>query len=175
MMNRVKFVLCGKEYVLQTEDAPSYVYQLAKNLEKRISDITENNPRVSVHSAVMMVALSTMDELTKANNSVEVIRSQVKEYVDEAGKARLERDAAMREIDALRAKIEQLENLNKLKSLKESIQADEAASGKKSRKSAKNAAAAVVKKQAETPAEPVAVPETETAEQLSLTPPPEEA
>ena len=125
MMNRVKVVLCGKEYVLQTEDAPSYVYQLAKNLEKRISDITENNPRVSAHSAVMMVALSTMDELTKANNSVEVIRSQVKEYVDEAGKARLERDAALREIDVLKAKIEQLENLNKLKSLKESIQNDE--------------------------------------------------
>ncbi|MBP0966254.1 MAG: cell division protein ZapA [Oscillospiraceae bacterium] len=125
MKQRVKVVLCGKEYALQTEDAPSYVYQLAKNLEKRISDITENNPRVSAHSAVMMVALSTMDELTKANNSVEVIRSQVKEYVDEAGKARLERDAALREIDVLKAKIEQLENLNKLKSLGESIRSSE--------------------------------------------------
>ena len=125
MKQRVKVVLCGKEYALQTEDAPSYVYQLAKNLEKRISDITENNPRVSAHSAVMMVALSTMDELTKANNSVEVIRSQVKEYVDEAGKARLERDAALREIDVLKAKIEQLENLNKLRALSESIRSSE--------------------------------------------------
>ena len=125
MINRVKVVLCGREYVLQTEDAPSYVYQLAKNLEKRISDITENNPRVSSHSAVMMVALSTMDELTKANNSVEVIRSQVKEYVDEAGKARLERDAALREIDVLKAKIEQLENINKLKALKDTIPSDD--------------------------------------------------
>lgn len=124
MMNRVKVVLCGKEYVLQTEDAPSYVYQLAKALEKRISDITENNPRVSAHSAVMMVALSTMDEMTKANNSIEVIRSQVKEYVDEAGKARLERDAALREIEVLKAKVEQLENLLKLKTLKESIESD---------------------------------------------------
>lgn len=150
MMNRVKVVLCGKEYVLQTEDAPSYVYQLAKSLEKRISDITENNPRVSAHSAVMMVALSTMDELTKANNSVEVIRSQVKEYVDEAGKARLERDAALREIDVLHAKIEQLENLLKLKSLKDSI--DEPAP-----------APAPKKKPAPQPA-----PEEPAAEQLAL-------
>lgn len=109
MLNRLKVVLCGKEYLLQTEDAPSYVYQLAKTLEKRISEITETNPRVSVHSAVMMVALSTMDELTKANNNIEVIRSQVKEYVDEAGKVRMERDSVMREVDALRAKVEQLE------------------------------------------------------------------
>ena len=86
-----------------------------------------------------MVALSTMDELTKANNSVEVIRSQVKEYVDEAGKARLERDAALREIDVLKAKIEQLENLNKLKDLKESIQADEA--GRRKKKPAQQAEA----------------------------------
>lgn len=119
MKQRVKVVLCGKEYALLTEDAPSYVYQLAKTLEKRISDITENNPRVSSHSAVMMVALSTMDELTKANNSIEVIRSQVKEYVDEVGKARLERDAALREVETLRGKIEQLENLSRLRSLKE--------------------------------------------------------
>lgn len=127
MLNRLKVVLCGKEYVLQTEDAPSYVYQLAKTLEKRISDITESNPRISTHSAVMMVALSTMDELTKANNNIEVIRSQVKEYVDDAGKLRMERDAGLREIDVLRAKVEQLENLLKLKSLKDSIDSDRAA------------------------------------------------
>lgn len=130
MMSRVKVVLCGKEYVLQTEEAPSYVYQLAKTLEKRISDITEKSPRISAHSAVMMVALSTMDELTKANTGVEVIRSQVKEYVDEAGKARMERDAALREIDVLKAKIEQLENLLKLKSLKESIDAEQGIAAK---------------------------------------------
>lgn len=127
MLNRLKVVLCGKEYVLQTEDAPSYVYQLAKTLEKRISDITEANHRISVHSAVMMVALSTMDELTKANTNIEVIRSQVKEYVDEAGKVRMERDAVMREVDVLRAKVEQLENLLKLKELGESIKSDIAA------------------------------------------------
>ena len=155
MINRVKVVLCGREYVLQTEDAPSYVYQLAKNLEKRISDITEENPRVSAHSAVMMVALSTMDELTKANNSVEVIRSQVKEYVDEAGKARLERDAALREIDVLKAKIEQLENLNKLKSLKESI-------GEEQQSKKKHAPA-------EKTEQPEAEPEAEAAEESGET------
>ena len=154
MINRVKVVLCGREYVLQTEDAPSYVYQLAKNLEKRISDITEENPRVSAHSAVMMVALSTMDELTKANNSVEVIRSQVKEYVDEAGKARLERDAALREIDVLKAKIEQLENLNKLKSLKDSI--GEEQQGKKKH----SAPAPAEESAAEAPAEESAAEES---------------
>ena len=134
MVNRVKVVLCGNEYILRTEDAPSYVYQLAKSLEKSIKENMEKNPSISSHSAVMMVALSTMDELTKANNSIEVIRSQVKEYVDEAGKARLERDAALREIDVLKAKIEQLENLSKLKSLRETAKADEQAAREQEKK-----------------------------------------
>jgi len=124
MQTRVKVVLCGKEYILATEDSPSYVYQVAKTLEKRISDITEKDPRISPHSAVIMAAFSTMDELTKANNAVEVIRTQLKEYVDEAGQARLGRDAALREIDALRAKVEQLENLLKLRDLKQDAQND---------------------------------------------------
>ena len=127
MKTRVKVVLCGKEYILATEDSPSYVYQVAKNLERRISDITERDPRISPHSAVIMAAYSTMDEMTKATSAVEVIRSQVKEYVDEAGKARLERDAALREIDALKAKVEQLENLLKLRELKESAESDKPA------------------------------------------------
>ncbi|MBR5371787.1 MAG: cell division protein ZapA [Oscillospiraceae bacterium] len=122
MQTRVKVVLCGKEYILATEDSPSYVYQVAKTLEKRISDITEKDPRISPHSAVIMAAFSTMDELTKANNAVEVIRTQLKEYVDEAGQARLARDAALREIDTLKAKVEQLENLLKLHDLKQSAQ-----------------------------------------------------
>ena len=134
MVNRVKVVLCGKEYILRTEDAPSYVYQLAKSLEKSIKENMEKNPSISSHSAVMMVALSTMDELTKANNSIEVIRSQVKEYVDEAGKARLERDAALREVDVLKAKIEQLENRSKLKSLRETAKADEQAAREQEKK-----------------------------------------
>lgn len=144
MKTRVKVVLCGKEYILETEDSPSYVYQVAKNLERRISDITERDPRISPHSAVIMAAYTAMDELTKATSAVEVIRSQVKEYVDEAGKARLERDAALREIDALKAKIEQLENLSKLRELRDS--------GSSEKPAAKPA-------QAETPAKPDAKPD----------------
>lgn len=121
MLNRVKVVICGKEYVVQTEEAPSYVYSLAKTLEKKILSITETNTRVSAHHAAVMVALSTLDELSKSTTNVETIRAQVKEYVDEAGKARIERDVALRENESLKAKIAQLENIVKLKSLKESL------------------------------------------------------
>jgi cell division protein ZapA (FtsZ GTPase activity inhibitor) len=107
MLNRLKVIICGKEYMLQTEEAPSYVYGLAKLLEKKINDISSGNNSISPYSAAIMVALSTLDDLSKAQANVDSIRT--KEYVDEAGKARIERDAALKEIDALRLKLEQLE------------------------------------------------------------------
>ena len=90
MLNRLKVIICGKEYMLQTEEAPSYVYGLAKLLEKKINDISSGNNSISPYSAAIMVALSTLDDLSKAQANVDSIRAQAKEYVDEAGKARIE-------------------------------------------------------------------------------------
>lgn len=121
MLNRVKVMVCGKEYTLQTEEAPSYVYGLAKMLDKKIGDLSASNSSISQYSAAIMVALSILDDLNKAQVSVDNVRAQAKEYVDEAGKARIERDAALKEIQVLKSKIEQYESNDKLKKLKDSI------------------------------------------------------
>ena len=68
-----------------------------------------------------MVALSILDDLNKANEKLDSMRDQSKEYVYVAGKSRIERDAAVKEIDVLKSKIAQLENNAKLKELKDSI------------------------------------------------------
>ncbi len=118
MLNKVKVVICGKDYTLQTEEPPSYVYGLAKILEKKLNEICSTNSSVSAYSAAIMVALSTLDDLSKSQANLDNIRMQAKEYVDEAGKARIERDAALRDIEILKAKIEQLENDNRAERLK---------------------------------------------------------
>ena len=118
MLNRVKVVICGKDYMLQTEEPPSYVYGLGKMLEKKINELTRANSSISQYSAAVMVALSSLDDLNKTQTNLENVREQAKEYVDEAGKSRIERDAAVKENEALRAKIDQLEK--EIKTLKQS-------------------------------------------------------
>ncbi len=120
MLNKVKVVICGKDYVMQTAEAPNYVYGLARTLESRLNDMTDTLG-VSQYSAAIMVALSTLDDLSKANARLDRICDQSKEYVDDAGRARIERDAALKEVEALKAKVAQLENSLKLKKLKDSI------------------------------------------------------
>ena len=117
MLNRVKVVICGKDYMLQTEEPPSYVYGLGKMLEKKINELTRANSSISQYSAAVMVALSSLDDLNKTQSNLDNIREQAKEYVDEAGKSRIERDAAVKENEALRAKIDQLEK--EIKTLKD--------------------------------------------------------
>ena len=112
-MNKVKVVICGKEYTLHTDEEPSYVYALARKLEKNIAEIVGGNFNISVYSASVMIALSTLDEMNHCNEDNDNLRTQLKAYADEASKARLERDRALREIETLRNRIAELENKNK--------------------------------------------------------------
>lgn len=76
---------------------------------------------LSVQSAAVLAALSAFDEAQKANESIDNIRTQIKEYVDEACCARAERDEAVKETEALKAKIAELENALRIEEMKNTI------------------------------------------------------
>lgn len=109
MANKVKVVICGKDFTLQTAESANYVYGLARTLESRMTEITDTSSSASPFTAAIMVGLSALDDLNKANAKLDGLREQAKEYVDEAGQIRLERDAAQQEAAALRAKVAALE------------------------------------------------------------------
>ena len=110
MTNKIKVVICGKEFTLQTAESSNYIFSLARTLEGRINELLSANSSASPFTASIMVGLAALDDLNKANQRLDTLREQSKEYVDEAGKARLERDAALQQVTALQAKLEQLEN-----------------------------------------------------------------
>ena len=120
-MNKVKVTICGREFSLKTDDSPSYMTGLAKKVDTAISDMMSSSANLPVQSAAILTALAAYDELQKANDSIDNIRSQIKEYVDDAGKARAERDRAVKAESALKAKISALENELKIKQMKSDI------------------------------------------------------
>ena len=109
MLNKVKVVICGKDFTLQTAESSNYVFGLARTLESRIAEITDANSSASPFTAAIMVGLATLDDLNKANAKLDSIRDQSKEYVAEAGKTRLERDAAMQQVEVLKSRVAELE------------------------------------------------------------------
>lgn len=119
MQNKVKVTICGKEYALQTDEVPSYVIGLAKKLDNQINTMLESADNISVTAASVLVALSALDDAHKANENLDNIRTQIKDYVDEANRARLDRDDAQKEIELLKTKITGLENEIRMKKLTE--------------------------------------------------------
>ncbi len=108
MLNKVKIVILGKDYTLQTEEPSNYVYGLARMLETQMKDKMEHG--ASQYNAAIMTALSAMDDLNQSIARLDEITDQSKQYVDEVGKIRIERDAAVKENDVLKSRIAELEN-----------------------------------------------------------------
>ncbi len=120
-MNKVKVTVCGKDFSLQTDEAPSYYLALAKKLDREIMKMVDLGDNISVQSAAILVGLTAFDELQKSNDSIDNIRTQVKEYVDDACRARAERDEAQKVIEVLEGKIAILENELNLIKLKDTV------------------------------------------------------
>ncbi len=120
-MNKVKVSICGKEFNLKTDESPSYFIELAKKVDSEIYKMASSSDNMSIQSAATLVALAAFDEAQKANDSIDNIRTQIKEYVDDACKARMERDEALKNEKSLLARISALENELKIKHMRSDI------------------------------------------------------
>lgn len=108
-MNRIRIILAGKEYTIQTEESGSYVKQLAEALNKKIEDFMQANETISMTSASMLVALGLMDDCIKASSDKDNLRKQVIEYLEEANRYRSEITELRKQLDNLREKNQMLE------------------------------------------------------------------
>lgn len=122
-MNRIKVVICGKEYFLKTEEDASYIYNLAKALDKKINSIM-NSANVSSQSASVMLSLTLLDDLKRVdkelNNAKQTI-ADMQETISSVDYIKQERDDALKEVKRLNTRIKELENSIKLKDLEKVI------------------------------------------------------
>ena len=105
-MNKIKIVLSGKEYTIQTDESVSYVTQLAESLDAKIEEYMNQNDSISVTSACMLVSLGLMDDCIKASSDKDNLRQQVIAYLEEATRSRTELTELKKENEALRQQIE---------------------------------------------------------------------
>ena len=103
--SKVKINVAGMNFSLVTEDEPAYVEGLAKQLSKKIEDIVAGNTNISVAQAAILVALDCEDELSKHNNSSDNLRAQIKDYLEDAARARMEAENYKRELEKLKAQL----------------------------------------------------------------------
>ena len=107
-VTKVKLTICGSSYIVSTTDSEEYVNQLAERLDNDMTEIMTQNPSASVAASAVISALSYLDELNKNASSTDNMRAQIKDYLEDAAKAKLEAENARRQVEKLTAELEAL-------------------------------------------------------------------
>lgn len=106
--NRVKLNICDTECVVASDDEEAYVRSIGNEVEKAIHSITEKNERVSLTMAALITALSYCDDAHKAASGADNLRSQIKDYLEDSSRSRMEAEEARREIERMKREIQTL-------------------------------------------------------------------
>ncbi|MBR1763151.1 MAG: cell division protein ZapA [Eubacterium sp.] len=108
--NRVTLRICGLSYTILTEDDPDYVEELGELINKEMKSIGKESPTLSTTQCAVLVALDQADACKKATASADNLRAQIKDYLEDSARARMEVDVARREIERLNKEISNLRN-----------------------------------------------------------------
>ena len=105
MANRVVVTICGEDYTFVAEESTSYMQKVGAYVGDKMNEIL-NTAKVGRTDAAVLTAANIADELFKAQSAAEQLRSQIKGYLDEAGKAQAEVSELKREIFRLQQKLD---------------------------------------------------------------------
>lgn len=108
--NRVNLKICGNSYSILTEDDPDYVEELGELIDKEMKQVAQEAPSLSTTQCAVLVALDQADACKKATASADNLRAQIKDYLEDSARARMEVDVARREIERLNREISNLRN-----------------------------------------------------------------
>lgn len=111
--NKVQVKIGGATYTIVTEDDTQYVEELAEEINNDIRSICNSNSSLSITQAAILVALDNADACKKASASADNLRVQIKDYLEESARAKMEVEVARREVERLNREISDLrERLN---------------------------------------------------------------
>lgn len=110
-MNKVKIVICGKEYKLNTELSPEYLSEIARIIDKKFESAFNDDKNLTLFDASVLVSMEIADESIKASSDLANLRSRITAYSEE--------------IDDLKTKVQTLKKqLSDQKQINKSLTAD---------------------------------------------------
>jgi len=106
--NKLKIEIGGRTYTLTTTEEEAYVYGMAEEINQQIGVMLERGNGLSLNEALVLCVMGYCDLYKKERVNTEHLRSQLKEYLDDAAKVRAEADEAKKNIKRLKKELEKL-------------------------------------------------------------------
>ncbi len=94
--NRVKLTICGTDFMLSSDESVEYMQKLGGQVDREIRQLMEDNPRMSMNMAAVLTAINNADQVHKAEQSADHLRTQVTRYLEENKALRAEMEALRR-------------------------------------------------------------------------------
>lgn len=111
-MNRVEVYICGKKFVLKSEESAEYIKDIARELDQKFNETFAIDGHLNLFDASVLVSLELLDELKHASKSSDSIRRQIKDYAEEAEKYRTEFERCQKSAEDLKEQAEDLKEQN---------------------------------------------------------------
>mgnify|MGYP000593276673 CR=1 FL=1 len=105
MANRVVINICGEDYTFVAEESAAYMEKVGAYVSGKMQEVLDG-AKVGRTDAAVLTAANIADELFKAQAAAEQLRSQIKGYLDEAGKAQSEVSELKREVFRLQQRLD---------------------------------------------------------------------
>ncbi len=103
MKNRVTVSIADQEYTLVATEDQSYMEKVAAHVDTEVRQVL-GETKVSLMDGAILSALNIADKYFKEVEASENLRRQLKEYLEESAKMKLELSEAKREIFKLQNK-----------------------------------------------------------------------
>ena len=107
MANRVVISICREEYTFIADESAAYMQKVGSYVSEKMEEVL-NSAKVGRTDAAILTAANIADELFKAQAASEQLRSQIKGYLDEAGRAQSEASELKREVFRLQQRLDSL-------------------------------------------------------------------
>lgn len=103
MANRVTVNICGEEYTFVAEESTSYMQKVGSYVNGKMEELLAG-AKVGRTDAAVLTAANIADELFKEREAAEGLRRQLKQYLDEANRAKNEVSELKRELFKLQSR-----------------------------------------------------------------------
>ena len=103
--NTLHITVGGQNYTVVTGDHPAEAKALAADLDKKVSRILKDSSNCTYTQAVVLAALDFADKAKHAQEAEMKLRTEIRAYLEDSAKAKIERDKANRELERLKLKL----------------------------------------------------------------------
>ncbi len=97
MKNKITVSIAGKEYTMVAAEGEDYVRRVAAHVDSQMREVLSQG-RLSQADGAVLAAMNIADQYFKEQKAAENLRRQIKEYLEEATKLKMELSEAKREI-----------------------------------------------------------------------------